>query len=149
MSPARNSREAIIGDSVSATTPDTITAPAKVNANSRSEERRVGKERREHTRWPRDWSSDVCSSDLDGPVTERSTQQAYVSSPERVEAPIDPSGKAMFDVPGAQQPRSHHRRQRERHDARHDHGAGQGERELEIGRASCREREERAYEVAT
>src|SRR5437870_1090344 len=42
----------------------------------RSEERRVGKEcrsrwsrclssRRRHTRWPRDWSSDVCSSDLD------------------------------------------------------------------------------------
>src|SRR5690625_6349618 len=22
--------------------------------------------RRRHTRWPRDWSSDVCSSDLDG-----------------------------------------------------------------------------------
>src|SRR5690625_4892500 len=44
-------------------------------AFSRSEERRVGKEcgfemmsayasRRRHTRWPRDWSSDVCSSDL-------------------------------------------------------------------------------------
>src|SRR5690625_737225 len=35
----------------------------------RSEERRVGKEwgnreLRRHTRWPRDWSSDVCSSDL-------------------------------------------------------------------------------------
>src|SRR5215510_13919253 len=24
--------------------------------------------RRRHTRWPRDWSSDVCSSDLDGVV---------------------------------------------------------------------------------
>src|SRR5579884_2737737 len=23
--------------------------------------------RRRHTRWPRDWSSDVCSSDLSGP----------------------------------------------------------------------------------
>src|SRR5690625_229331 len=31
----------------------------------RSEERRVGK-KRWHTRWPRDWSSDVCSSDLGG-----------------------------------------------------------------------------------
>src|SRR5690625_4968118 len=35
----------------------------------RSEERRVGKEckqrrTRGQTRWPRDWSSDVCSSDL-------------------------------------------------------------------------------------
>src|SRR5690625_4397114 len=44
--------------------------PAK---NLRSEEGRVGKgrragegggSRRRHTRWPRDWSSDVCSSDL-------------------------------------------------------------------------------------
>src|SRR5437870_3099036 len=45
------------------------------SASLRSEERRVGKEcrsvwvlddssRRRHTRWPRDWSSDVCSSDL-------------------------------------------------------------------------------------
>src|SRR5207253_3155262 len=32
---------------------------------ARSEERRVGKEWRS-TRWPRDWSSDVCSSDLLG-----------------------------------------------------------------------------------
>src|SRR5437870_4451949 len=35
--------------------------------NNRSEERRVGKECRtwrRHPRWPRDWSSDVCSSDL-------------------------------------------------------------------------------------
>src|SRR5690625_2809719 len=24
--------------------------------------------RRRHTRWPRDWSSDVCSSDLDDPL---------------------------------------------------------------------------------
>src|SRR5690625_6832292 len=24
--------------------------------------------RRRHTRWPRDWSSDVCSSDLDGSI---------------------------------------------------------------------------------
>src|SRR5207253_10118873 len=24
--------------------------------------------RRRHTRWPRDWSSDVCSSDLSGPA---------------------------------------------------------------------------------
>src|SRR5690625_3884593 len=40
-----------------------------ISSISRSEERRVGKEcrikGRRHTRWPRDWSSDVCSSDLD------------------------------------------------------------------------------------
>src|SRR6266702_5645781 len=27
--------------------------------------------RRRHTRWPRDWSSDVCSSDLDAAVVRR------------------------------------------------------------------------------
>ena len=36
VSPARRSFAPIIGDSVSATTPDTITAPASVNANSRN-----------------------------------------------------------------------------------------------------------------
>src|SRR5439155_97908 len=43
----------------------------------RSEERRVGKVRRcrRHTRWPRDWSSDVCSSDL-VEVIDRGTNQA-------------------------------------------------------------------------
>src|SRR5690625_4621395 len=41
--------------------------PATLCMPPRSEERRVGKEgrrRTRHTRWPRDWSSDVCSSDL-------------------------------------------------------------------------------------
>jgi hypothetical protein len=35
VSPLRSSLEPIIGDSVSATTPETITAPASVKANSR------------------------------------------------------------------------------------------------------------------
>ena len=35
VSPARSSFELIIGESVSATTPETITAPARVKANSR------------------------------------------------------------------------------------------------------------------
>ena len=35
VSPARSRREPIIGDRVSATTPDTMTAPARVKANSR------------------------------------------------------------------------------------------------------------------
>ena len=38
MSPARSSLAPIIGDSVSATTPDTRTAPASVSANSRNSE---------------------------------------------------------------------------------------------------------------
>src|SRR5690625_2282837 len=56
-------------------TPGEIEPPEllELNGLKRSEERRVGKEwrargghgsRRRHTRWPRDWSSDVCSSDL-------------------------------------------------------------------------------------
>jgi len=36
LSPWRSSREPIIGDSVIATTPETTTAPASVNANSRN-----------------------------------------------------------------------------------------------------------------
>src|SRR5690625_5261665 len=57
----------------------------KVNViyvKGRSEERRVGKEskkrcvtqkssRTRHTRWPRDWSSDVCSSDLHNHIWQR------------------------------------------------------------------------------
>src|SRR5438045_2376748 len=42
-----------------------IAAPGFIDAHTRSEERRVGKERRpRHTRCLSDWSSDVCSSDL-------------------------------------------------------------------------------------
>src|SRR5207253_403855 len=54
----------------------------------RSEERRVGKEcryrcstwfssRRRHTRWPRDWSSDVCSSDLTGHTGTQAPQSMH------------------------------------------------------------------------
>src|SRR5690625_4331684 len=55
----------------------------------RSEARRVGRERgsglggrpsrRRHTRWPRDWSSDVCSSDLCAPMT-RATKFSFLFS---------------------------------------------------------------------
>src|SRR5690625_7955787 len=34
--------------------------------------------RRRHTRWPRDWSSDVCSSDLDQTL-ERKAQEAWLA----------------------------------------------------------------------
>src|SRR5690625_3892520 len=44
----------------------------------RSEERRVGKEGRD-TRWPRDWSSDVCSSDLSVIVSDIVYQPLYTS----------------------------------------------------------------------
>src|SRR5437879_4314593 len=48
----------------------TSTTATSSSTSARSEERRVGKEcrarRRRHTRYIGDWSSDVCSSDLDG-----------------------------------------------------------------------------------
>src|SRR5690625_1911137 len=57
-----------------------IQIPVTLQGDSRSEERRVGKKsnarRRRHTRWPRDWSSDVCSSDLGNP--------GYNSTPQMV-----------------------------------------------------------------
>src|SRR5439155_16139096 len=36
--------------------------------------------RRRHTRWPRDWSSDVCSSDLVREANESSTSRAVTST---------------------------------------------------------------------
>src|SRR5437660_5478149 len=36
--------------------------------------------RRRHTRWPRDWSSDVCSSDLGVTRTEAASLPTYASS---------------------------------------------------------------------
>src|SRR5690625_7503799 len=76
--------------------------------------------RRRHTRWPRDWSSDVCSSDLD-------RMPAFL--------PGEKLGEGLR--PGKLDP-----------DERADLHAGLGEVSeqiagtLEIGRASCRERVE-------
>ena len=57
-------------------------------------------------------------------------ERARVAAAHAVEAAVDPAGEAALGVPRAQQPRAHHRRQRQRHDARDDHGAGEREREL-------------------
>src|SRR5207253_6611358 len=47
--------------------------------------------RRRHTRWPRDWSSDVCSSDLEAPRQEEQPKETQPSQedgrPARVEQP--------------------------------------------------------------
>src|SRR5437870_8713041 len=79
--------------------------------------------RRRHTRWPRDWSSDVCSSDLQaGPdllIADEAT------------AHLDPDGRRVaFEW------------------LRSEIGAGLAvlwitQEQVEIGRASCRERVER------
>src|SRR5207253_6094776 len=41
--------------------------------------------RRRHTRWPRDWSSDVCSSDL---APETGHDEAQLSDPDRVNSDV-------------------------------------------------------------
>src|SRR5690625_7832035 len=68
--------------------------------------------RRRHTRWPRDWSSDVCSSDLVGKEDELINYDEIAEVAER-EKP------KMITV-----------------------GASAYSRVIEIGRASCRERVE-------
>jgi hypothetical protein len=71
----------------------------------------------------------------DGPVLERSRERPRVRFPQAVEAAVDPTGESTLALAGAQQLRSHHRRERERHDAGHDHGPRERERELAEQRA--------------
>src|SRR5690625_6934927 len=44
--------------------------------------------RRRHTRWPRDWSSDVCSSDLGGRLPPRAIERS--TDPDRDNDPHPP-----------------------------------------------------------
>src|SRR5207302_4123499 len=94
--------------------------------------------RRRHTRFSRDWSSDVCSSDLFrdnrdhlSPSTGDSVSSLAIPSYLDDLLEVDPlledsnvEGESLQFI------------QRE-------------EREIEIGRASCREREERAVDVVS
>src|SRR6266508_917381 len=50
--------------------------------------------RRRHTRWPRDWSSDVCSSDLD---------HAFRQDPDHQRYDTREIGVAAAEIPGAVQ----------------------------------------------
>src|SRR6266702_5363639 len=70
--------------------------------------------KRRHTRWPRDWSSDVCSSDLqfDGPDarTGRARRRHLVSNPDRDRAaagsrPAQFPASAPWGKPGVVRPR--------------------------------------------
>src|SRR3712207_9096438 len=83
--------------------------------------------RRRHTRYWRDWSSDVCSSDLAGTVVSQRFQSPSLGR-EWVYNVYLPdgydSGKLRYPVMYLL------------------HGNGGDENEWEIGRASCREREE-------
>src|SRR5207253_3374906 len=92
--------------------------------------------RRRHTRWPRDWSSDVCSSDLRGPAGCKSACDAWgmelagmVKMGEYSDGCIcqvmpstaaAPSGRVGASIPAA--------------------AAVYVQMQVEIGRASCRER---------
>src|SRR5690606_40079644 len=84
--------------------------------------------RRRHTRFSRDWSSDVCSSDL---------EQAWQAGATEIcmQGGIDPSlpGSAYFDLA---------REIKRRAPGIHLHAFSPMEVINEIGRASCRERVE-------
>src|SRR5207253_7060724 len=56
--------------------------------------------RRRHTRWPRDWSSDVCSSDLDRARTGRDVSAAAEARSERAQLGLaEQRTDVLVDVP--------------------------------------------------
>src|SRR5690625_7426315 len=83
--------------------------------------------RRRHTRWPRDWSSDVCSSDLPR-VTPGLITHRHVAVIHAAGAPVAHGHVAVVHATSIRGP-----------------GIGQGGEDLvrslrgEIGRAACRE----------
>src|SRR5207253_7757604 len=93
--------------------------------------------RRRHTRWPRDWSSDVCSSDLDCDAMfaagERKEPAAVHDGPGR-DRPVDREPAAdRLQRPGVDELQATAASQQ----ATLDDNAREP---VEIGRASCRER---------
>src|SRR5439155_14274616 len=78
--------------------------------------------RRRHTRWPRDWSSDVCSSDLSGVGVYTLNAGTILGNNENVGA--DQGGVGTFNQTGGYQ-------------SQFSLALGMTN---EIGRASCRER---------
>src|SRR5207253_6918359 len=79
--------------------------------------------RRRHTRWPRDWSSDVCSSDLahlEKPVTKEALDEAFA----KIRGFVERRNKSLLVIEDDEVQRN-------------------AIVELKIGRASCRERVER------
>src|SRR5690625_8048399 len=72
--------------------------------------------RRRHTRWPRDWSSDVCSSDLKPIAPLRRTAQPKQKAlrPAKRQPPAiaskTPSNKRLQNSPLPHRPRSEERR---------------------------------------
>src|SRR5207253_4989524 len=100
--------------------------------------------RRRHTRWPRDWSSDVCSSDLAAPKRLdllRDRHDRLRGLRLRLRGDDGCAGVALL----AQRRIERHRaEQRNTELAREIFAAAAAEGVAEIGRASCRERGEGA-----
>src|SRR5690625_4781041 len=111
-----------------------------MNLKMRSEERRVGKECR-ITRWPRDWSSDVCSSDLG--ESERLIITPYVNSnisDDLFDHVINYSKNNKVLVISSSERRAQRWRPYEIPFSTNDFTLKVNEFKNEIGRASCRER---------
>src|SRR5947209_5603830 len=112
----------------------------------RSEERRVGKEgryglsaydssRRRHTRYWRDWSSDVCSSDLDPQLRLQIHTQKQTKVLQWLKTEIYSSSEILARVLGLNHRQSLHKllmTMQEQGLIRYA--------KVQIGRASCRER---------
>src|SRR5207253_3353190 len=62
--------------------------------------------RRRHTRWPRDWSSDVCSSDLTPLVVSFQPETPVRFTPATHAFPLEPAagGRRCYDWPSAATP---------------------------------------------
>src|SRR5207253_5476421 len=95
--------------------------------------------RRRHTRWPRDWSSDVCSSDLNGMGIPKDEQRSIYEQFTRGRAALDGS------KPGVGLGLAFVRTIVKGNRGKLDLASRPGEtafRIRQIGRASCRERVE-------
>ena len=90
---------------------------------------------REHVERNHQYRDDRPQREHHRPVTQRAGQSTFIGAAHTFEAAIDPSREAALGVSRAQQLRSHHRRERQRHDSGDDHRARQRERELAEQRA--------------
>src|SRR5690606_40144893 len=102
--------------------------------------------RRRHTRFSRDWSSDVCSSDLELRHAHPELDFGMLQI-RRAEAAADEAARVEL-VPACVTPLGRHRLRADGYAPAHAHVAELG-RSREIGRASWRERGERTMASRT
>src|SRR5207253_7696773 len=53
--------------------------------------------RRRHTRWPRDWSSDVCSSDLNKPYSDATAEKIDMEVKKIIDNAFDRTKRLLMD----------------------------------------------------